>query len=301
MKIVTQKVIKNCPYTAIITYPPTEPHKNTFFKIMYVESGSAVLTLFSKKGKRKKVQTIKMGDMLIISPEDASLYTDVTEGSNGYRHRDIYLSVERMKECCAFLAEGLYEEIINEPFGLCYHITSNQQIALSEILVGLSNKKESAALDAQHKSSIIFCLDLYIQYKERFSAYPLWLHELLRKLEELDFLLLPVEQIAKSTNYSHEYVSRKFKYYIGKPLKQYVNQARLAQAALLLATSDFSVEEISYKSGFPSCNNFINAFKKEYGSSPGKYRKNMDGKVFKDTYVDWTAEALQEEAKPSLE
>lgn len=288
MKIFTSKVIKNCPYTAIITYPPTEPHKNTFFKIMYVESGSAALTLFSKKGKRKKTQTIKMGDILIISPEDASLYSEITEGANGYRHRDIYVSTERMKECCDFLLEGLYDEIVGEPFGQCYRMTSNQQIALSEILVGLGNKKETPALDAQHKSGIIFCLDLYIQHKERLSAYPVWLHGLLRSLEELDFLLQPVEKIAKSTNYSHEYVSRKFKYYIGKPLKQYVNQVRLAQAALLLATSDFSVEEISYKPGFPSCNNFINAFKKEYGISPGKYRKTMDGKVLKDTYVDWS-------------
>ena len=106
-------------------------------------------------------------------------------------------------------------------------------------------------------------------------------------MEKLDFLLLSVDEIAKSTNYTHEYVSRKFKYYMGKSLKQYVNQARLAQAALLLATSDFSVEDISYKVGFPSCNNFINAFKKEYGISPGKYRKDVDDKVSKDPYVDW--------------
>lgn len=292
MKIITRKVIKNCPYTAIITYPPTEAHKQTFFKIMYVESGSTVLTLFSKKGDMKKIQTIKTGDMLIISPGDGLLYSEVTEGANGYRHRDIYISAERMKECCDFLFEGLYDEIINEPFGQYYRITYNQQLALSEILVGLGNKKETPALDAQHKSGIIFCLDLYIQHKERLSAYPLWLNGLLRRLEELDFLLLPVGKIASSTNYSHEYVSRKFKHYIGKPLKQYVNQARLAQAALLLATSDFSVEEISYKSGFPSCNNFINAFKKEYGISPGKYRKSMDGKVFKDTYVNWVDEGI---------
>ena len=287
MKIFTPKVIENCPYTAIITYPPIEQHKNTFFKIMYVESGSAILTLFSKKGKKKKILTIKMGDMLIISPEDVSLYSDITEGVNGYRHRDIYVSIERMKECCDFLDTELYDEIVNEPFGLDYRITSNQQLALSEMLVGLGNKKEMAALDAQHKSSIVFCLDLYLQHRDKISAYPLWLHGLLRNMEKLDFLLLSVDAIAKSTNYTHEYVSRKFKYYIGKSLKQYVNQARLAQAALLLATSDFSVEDIAYKSGFPSCNNFINAFKKEYGSSPGKYRKSMDGKVLKDTYVDW--------------
>ena len=84
---------------------------------------------------------------------------------------------------------------------------------------------------------------------------------------------MSVDAIATSTNYTHEYVSRKFKYYMGKSLKQYVNQARLAQAALLLATSDFSIEEIAFKSGFPSCSNFINAFKKEYGITPGKYRQ----------------------------
>lgn len=288
MRIFTPQVIENCPYTAIITYPPIEPHRNTFFKIMYVESGSAVLTLFSKKSKKKKkALTIKMGDMLIIAPEDVSLYSDIAEGGNGYRHRDIYISSERMKECCNFLSEDLFTEIINEPFGLCYRITSNQQLALSEMLVGLGNKKETPALDARHKSSIIFCLDLYLQHRETMSAYPLWLHGLLRDMEKLDFLLMSVDAIATSTNYTHEYVSRKFKYYMGKSLKQYVNQARLAQAALLLATSDFSVEDISYKSGFPSCNNFINAFKKEYGASPGKYRKSMDGKVLKDTYVDW--------------
>ena len=30
--------------------------------------------------------------MLLISPEDVSLYSEIAEGPNGYRHRDIYLS-----------------------------------------------------------------------------------------------------------------------------------------------------------------------------------------------------------------
>ena len=111
---------------------------------------------------------------------------------------------------------------------------------------------------------------------------------------------MPVEKIAKLTNYSHEYVSRKFKYYIGKSLKKYVNECRLSSAALLLATSDLSIEEISYKSGFPSCSNFINAFKKEYSVSPGKYRKDLEGKVAKDTYLEWNLEEDSELPSPTI-
>ena len=54
MKIFTPKVIENSPYTALVTYPPFEMHRNTFFKIMFVESGAATLTLFSKKNEKKQ-------------------------------------------------------------------------------------------------------------------------------------------------------------------------------------------------------------------------------------------------------
>ena len=288
MKIFTPKVIENSPYTALVTYPPFEMHRNTFFKIMFVESGTATLTFFSKKNEKKqKSLNIKVGDMIIVAPQDVSQYSNVQTSANGYRHRDIYLSVERMKECCDFLSEGLYDEIVKNPFAVDYRITINQQLALSEMLAPLLKTRETEFSDVLHKSIIVYCLNLYLQHKAVLSVYPLWFHDLLRKLEKQEYYLLPVDQIAKSTNYSHEYVSRKFKYYIGKSLKKYVNECRLSSAALLLATSDLSIEEISYKSGFPSCSNFINAFKKEYNVSPGKYRKDVAGKVANDTYFEW--------------
>ena len=288
MKIFTPKVIENSPYTSLVTYPPYEIHRNTFFKIMFVESGEATLTLCAKKNsKKQKKLNIKVGDMIIVAPQDASIYSNVQNGANGYRHRDIYLSEERMKECCAFLSDTLYDEIVKNPFAVDYRITINQQLALSEMLAPLLKTKENELSNVLHNSIIVYCLSLYLQHKAMLSVYPLWFHDLLRKLEKQEYYLLPVDQIAKSTNYSHEYVSRKFKHYIGKSLKKYVNECRLSSAALLLATSDFSIEEIAFKSGFPSCSNFINAFKKEYGIPPGKYRKDVEGKVANDTYFEW--------------
>lgn len=288
MKVFKPEVIENCPYTAVITYPPTEAHRNTFYKIMFVESGSSTLSLSDKRTRRlSKKLHIKSGDIIIVRPEDVSWYTDVEEGINGYRHRDIYIPVERMKECCDFLSKDLYDEISSQRSAIDFRITTNQQLALSESLASLANKKVSEEYDMQHKSIVVYCLGAYLQYKSTQSLYPLWLNGLLRDLENINFLVQPVSEIACSTNYTHEYVSRKFKHYVGKTLKQYVNECRLSAAALLLATSELSVEEISIKTGFPTYSNFINAFKREYDIPPGQYRKALDGKILKDTYVEW--------------
>ena len=157
MRVITSKSIANSPYTALITYPPFEVHRNTFFKIMFVESGQATLTLFSKKDEKKQqVLNIKVGDMIIVSPQDGSLYTNVQIGANGYRHRDIYLSVERMKECCKFLSPTLYDEIMTSPFAVCCHITINQQLLFRKCLPrSLKSKKRSFWICCTRASSCI--------------------------------------------------------------------------------------------------------------------------------------------------
>lgn len=90
IKVFTNKTIENCPYTALVVYPPTEKHRNTFYKIMFIERGSAKLTLFDRNGTQKKKNfDIKAGDMFILSPKDVSLYENVSKNQEEYRHRYI--------------------------------------------------------------------------------------------------------------------------------------------------------------------------------------------------------------------
>lgn len=48
---------------------------------------------------------------------------------------------------------------------------------------------------------------------------------------------------------------------------------RMALAAKLLRTTDLSIHDISTECGYNNCENFIRGFKKEYGMTPLKYRK----------------------------
>ena len=54
----------------------------------------------------------------------------------------------------------------------------------------------------------------------------------------------------------------------------YVNTYRFNTASEMLITTDASITEIAYESGFQSIRSFNNTFKKLSGLSPSEYRKN---------------------------
>ena len=55
-------------------------------------------------------------------------------------------------------------------------------------------------------------------------------------------------------------------------IEYYLEYKKLSFAEKLLS-SDMSINEISYKAGFSDCSHFISAFKKQFGTTPHKYRK----------------------------
>lgn len=84
---------------------------------------------------------------------------------------------------------------------------------------------------------------------------------------------ITISEIAGICHYSDSHFMKFFKDCMGISFCQYVNEYRLQIAAQLLKESDETILSVSSSCGFDSLSYFNRIFKKQYGISPGKYRK----------------------------
>lgn len=107
----------------------------------------------------------------------------------------------------------------------------------------------------------------------------------LKKLEILEKIYQYVEknyendislkEIAEAVNISEFHFSRFFKKTTGMNFKQFLNSFRIKKAEWMLLTTDDSVAEIAFKTGFNSVKTFNRVFKEFKGCSPTDYRRSI--------------------------
>lgn len=85
-----------------------------------------------------------------------------------------------------------------------------------------------------------------------------------------------VDEMSAAAHISRAQLMRLFKQQIGISPHAFVNHIRLQQAAVLLKQSSDSVLSVALKVGFQSETHFGKAFKKQFGVSPGVYRKGSN-------------------------
>lgn len=92
-----------------------------------------------------------------------------------------------------------------------------------------------------------------------------------QNLSDADF---NVERIGEEMGMSRVQLYRKIKSLTGTTPVELLRKARLARGKQMLETTDKSVSEIAYDTGFSAPSYFAKCFKDEYGVSPGEIRNN---------------------------
>lgn len=91
--------------------------------------------------------------------------------------------------------------------------------------------------------------------------------------------LITLEEMARFVGLSSAYFSHKFTEAVGVGFATYVRQIRVSAAANLLKSTELSIKEICYKTGFSDPNYFSNAFRAHFGCSPRKYREDNKSRL----------------------
>ena len=83
------------------------------------------------------------------------------------------------------------------------------------------------------------------------------------------------DKCAHATGVSPSYLSKLFTRELNVQFSDFVNDVKLREAEKLLLTTDKSITEISFLSGFSSTAYFISIFKQKHSLTPAKYRKSI--------------------------
>ncbi len=84
---------------------------------------------------------------------------------------------------------------------------------------------------------------------------------------------LSVQEMGRVMGMTPAYFSRFFRQSTGETFHSYLTKIRLYRAKRELLKSDAGITQIGFACGFPNVKSFIEAFKKEYGCTPAKFRK----------------------------
>lgn len=84
---------------------------------------------------------------------------------------------------------------------------------------------------------------------------------------------ISLEKMADKLKISYSYLSRKFKETEGMTIQQYIIREKLKAAADMISCSELSLTEIAFSLDFASQSHMGSRFKKQYGMTPGEYRK----------------------------
>lgn len=86
---------------------------------------------------------------------------------------------------------------------------------------------------------------------------------------------ITIEDVAGHCFYSKSYFMKFFKETMGVSFIQYLNDYRLEVAAKMLQGTSDNIFDIAINTGFDNLSYFNRSFKKKYGVTPGKYRKEL--------------------------
>lgn len=118
----------------------------------------------------------------------------------------------------------------------------------------------------------LLCL-LLLGEGERASGEGDYIAQAIRFMNRHLFEPISVQQVAEAVRLSPSHFSRQFKARTGYSPYEYIVLRRIDRAKYLLTSTDQTVSEIAFATGYSSEENFIHSFRKHVGLSPGLFRK----------------------------
>ena len=253
-------------------YSETEyfrPHYHDYYEIFLVLSGKARHLV----GNRES--TLHTGDLVFIRPSDIHDY--ISDGG-GYSMLNITFTKDTLNGLFAFLGDGF-------PAAELLRAARPPKVVLEQSEIDAVNSRMNAIRSIDHEDVSQLKTALRVLLFELFSKYfsdfvtehkdiPSWLTEACNQMQRSGCYVEGSEAMFALSGRTREHVCRSMKKYMGITVSDFVNELRLRYIASMLKSSNHTISQIVFSSGFNNLSWASELFKKKYGVNMRDYRRN---------------------------
>jgi len=255
-------------------YSDTEyfrPHYHDYYEIFLLLDGEVIHCV---NGERLP---LKQGALVFIRPADTHDYL-LREGDQ-FSMLNITVSAETVRELFGYLGDGFCADRL-----LGAKLPPQLQLPALGFDYILSQMTAIRTIDAQDTKRLktamrILLFRIFTRFfadfeEERDSEIPPWLSTLCGEMKKNGNFTYGIDRMLSLTDKSREHVSRSIKKYMGVTLSEFINDLRLHFIANMLKNSNHDIADIIFESGFGNISWAAELFRKKYGMTMSKYRKN---------------------------
>ncbi len=248
---------------------PTKPrflHRHDFHEVFLVTRGATEHWLGGS------VTRLEQGSLVFIRPHDGH----ALRAARGARNEIVNVAFR------SHIAEHLGQRYSAELRGRffwhgreepdTYHLTGPRFERAANVASELQVSRKSLAVIEEFLLALLTrVVDHHTTTDE---SVPGWLVAASAAARRPDVFRQGAAGFVKAAGRGHEHVCRMARKHLGMSPSAYVNKMRMEYAALMLAGSDLSINEIAGACGIENLSHFYRVFQRQYGTTPRRYRLN---------------------------
>lgn len=253
-------------------YSDTEyfrPHYHDYCEIFMVLSGGARHLV---NGCEFRLQPRQL---VFVRPEDTHDY--ISDGG-GYSMLNITFTRQTLQGLFAYLDDGFpAAALMRAQYPPQLLLTGEEFDRINSHMTAI-RALDGADVAARKTALRVLLFEVFSRCFSSFttesSAVPRWLEEACSRFRSTGGFVEGAQRLYELTDRTREHVCRSMKKYMGITVSEYINDLRLHYIASMLRSSNHSISQIVYESGFHNLSWAGRLFRRRYGRSMQDYRKS---------------------------
>ena len=228
----------------------------------------------------ERTETVYARSIVIVKPSDRHLLQALPSKYNPNRaptHLNVKVTQEKLRDLLDTIDVRLYD-LLEKAVPLTKQLNDDPAANvfdnfLSTLLWNTDKKQNLSMLKTAVFLMTGLCYkEIYGETNAQLNA-PSEVNEIINKMNSEKYIGCPISEIAEGSHYSYMQLTRLFRKSTGMSMQDYFQFVKLNYAAAQLRLTERLVLDIANDVGISSLSHFNHIFKKRFGVTPGKYRK----------------------------